>query len=115
MNKEIKEHVRNISDLVNFPTEHIEYLWHLKNNGFEPKIIYDIGACVGHWTKEAKKIWPDAEIILFDALDFVEFLYHEKFPEHKYYLGVLSNSEKFVKFYQDHFNLGENSYYKEIG
>ena len=32
---------------------------------FEPKVIYDIGANVLNWTKEAKQIWNSSEIIVF--------------------------------------------------
>jgi FkbM family methyltransferase len=114
--KEIENHIRYIHSLDLLPEDHVEYLVHLKNNGFEPKVIYDIGSCVGHWTREAEKIWPNAKIILFDALELLEFLYQEKFNNYDYHLGVLSSEDdKTVKFYQDPFNLGGNSYYKEIG
>jgi len=49
------------------PEDHIKYLKSLKANGFEPRVIYDIGSCILHWSKEARKIWPDAKIIAFDA------------------------------------------------
>ena len=46
------------------PYNHKLYLAGLKAKGFEPKVIYDIGACVLHWTKVAQRLWPDARIIL---------------------------------------------------
>jgi hypothetical protein len=84
----------------------------LKNEGFEPNVIYDIGSCVLHWTKEAQKLWPHAKIILFDAFSYAEFLY----KDYDYYIGVLSNVDNdIVKFYQNNYYPGGNSYYREIG
>ena len=59
----------------NIPEKHIKYLHDLKAAGFEPSVIYDIGANVLHWTKNAEKIWPNAKIILFDAYKPCQFLY----------------------------------------
>ena len=79
------------------PKDHIDYLISLKKSGFEPKVIYDIGCCVLHWSKVAKQIWPDAEIILFDAFDDAEFLYQAS--GHKYHIGVLGEIDgKIIKF-----------------
>jgi FkbM family methyltransferase len=107
--------IRHLSDLSNkkcLPDSHINYLKDLKIQGFEPKVIYDIGSCVLHWTTEAKKLWPNAKYILFDAISDVEFLYQN----YDYYLGVLSDVDnKIVKFYQNDYFPGGNSYYREIG
>ena len=99
------------SDLL--PKNHLKFLVKLKNEyGFNPKICYDIGAAVLHWTRHAKKIWNDAEIILFDAFD----PYEELYKDYKYNIGVLSDeNNKIVKFYQNDFFFGGNSYYREIG
>jgi len=78
---------------------------------FEPRVIYDIGSCVLHWTKEAKKLWPDAEYVLFDAFEPAAVLY----TGYKNFVGVLSdNDDKIVKFYQNDHLFGGNSYYKEF-
>ena len=95
-----------------FPKDHIKYLEKLKNTGFKPKIVYDIGCCVLHWTKEIKKLYNDVEVILFDAIDDAEFLY----TDYKYHIGVLSNEDdKIVKWYQNLDEPAGNSYYREIG
>ena len=87
----------NLSNQQLIPTDHVNYLIKLKNDGFEPKVIYDIGSCVLHWTKIAKKLWPNAKIILFDAFQPAEFLY----SGYDYHIGVLSNVDNnIVKFYQ---------------
>ena len=83
---------------------------------FTPRVIYDIGACVLHWTRMAKSIWPEPECITiaFDAIDEVEALYKSKGI--LYHVGVLSDEDnKLVKFYENKEMPGGNSYYKEIG
>lgn len=92
------------------PLNHIQYLESLKAEGFEPKVIYDIGSCVLHWTHEAQKVWPRAKIILFDAFDRAQFLY----KGFDYFIGVLGDvDDKIVKFYQNDQLPGGNSYYRE--
>jgi FkbM family methyltransferase len=39
----------------------------LKNLGFAPSTIYDIGAFHGDWTKEARHIFPSAKYVMFEA------------------------------------------------
>ncbi|MBD1218449.1 MAG: FkbM family methyltransferase [Aphanizomenon flos-aquae Clear-A1] len=110
---ELKQHLTHLSaNPGGLPEAHKDYLRNLKASGFEPKVIYDIGACVLHWTKFAQELWPEAEIILFDAFQPAEFLY----PPHRYNIGVLSDQDnKEVKFYQNDMLPGGNSYYREIG
>ena len=93
------------------PRPHVDFLNYMKDTlQFEPKVIYDIGACVLHWTKEAKKIWPKSQIVLFDAMDATEFLYQD----HLYHVGLLSNEDgNPLKFYENLIEPGGNSYYKE--
>lgn len=92
--------------------KHKEYLLGLKNQGFNPRVIYDIGCCVLHWTNMVKHIFPEAEIILFDAFTEAEFLY----KDYRYHLGVLSKEDEMpVSFYKNADFPGGNSYYKEVG
>jgi FkbM family methyltransferase len=107
--EDIQRHLSHVSELP-FPKDHVAYLKRLKEEGFEPKVIYDIGSCVLHWTKVAKELWPEATFILFDAFAEAEFLY-----EGYYHIGVLSDEEKEVNFYQNEYNPCGNSYYREIG
>ena len=77
-----------------------------------PKVIYDVGACVLHWTTLAKEIWPDAQYIAFEAASSNEFLYKEN--NLQYEIAVLSNEDdKTVTFYQNDEHPGGNSYYRE--
>lgn len=106
------QHLRQLSQIRGMPQAHIGYLKKLKQDGVEPRVIYDIGACVLHWTHEAKKIWPDAEIIVFDAFDQCAFLYEEE--QYDYHAGVLSHTNgNIVKFYQNDMMPTGNSYYRE--
>lgn len=75
-----------------------------------PKVVYDIGACVQHWTRKAKQTWPKSKYYLVDAAKSVErFLKTDP-----YAIVVLSDSDgKIVDFYEDPNNPGGNSYYKE--
>lgn len=78
----------------------------------EPKVIYDIGSCVLHFTRHAKARWRDSQIILFEANKSVEKLYSSQ--GYPYALGVLTEHDNTpLKFYKNEFNLGGNSYYKE--
>jgi FkbM family methyltransferase len=100
------EHVAS-QDLL--PKETVKYL---ENMNIEPKVVYDIGSCVLHWERHARRVWPNAEIYLFEANRDVKKLYDK--TDQKYYLGVLTDIDtKAVKFYKDPMNLGGNSYYKE--
>ena len=38
----------------------------LAGNGFQPDVIYDIGASTGEWARMAAKIWPRAKIYGFE-------------------------------------------------
>lgn len=105
----VKTHLESVAEQDLLPPEHANYL---KTMTCQPKVIYDIGACVLHWTRKAKKAWPNAHYILFDAAQSVEpFL---KKSGESYYLGVLTDQDqKDVTFYEDPDNPGGNSYYKE--
>ena len=97
------------------PSAHKRVLNDIKKH-FTPRVIYDIGACVLHWTRMAKSIWPEPECITiaFDAINEVEALYKSKGI--LYHIGVLSDEDnKLVRFYENKEMPGGNSYYKEIG
>jgi len=103
---------REFSKTGSIPVVHVDYLKKLKADGFEPKVIYDVGACVLHWTREAREIWPNSEICLFEAMESLEFLYKENNLQS--HMGVLSDVDgKEVGFYQNDFHPGGNSYYIE--
>ena len=66
---------------------HAVSLSRLKHVGYEPQVIYDIGAHRGGWVSEATEVFPKAEFFLFEAnSDHVEDL---KATGHKYYIAAL--------------------------
>jgi FkbM family methyltransferase len=93
------------------PKNHINFLEKMNVEfKFKPRVCYDIGAAVLHWTRHAERIWPETKVILFDAFEPSEILY----KTHQYNMGVLSDKDDDeIKFYQNDFYIGGNSYYKE--
>jgi FkbM family methyltransferase len=82
----------------------------LKDAGVEPGVVYDIGACVGQWTKLARTAWPSSKYVLFEAYEPAAFL----FSGEERFVGVLgSRDNEIVKFYQSEEAITGNSYYKE--
>ena len=102
-----KTHLEKVAEQDLLPKAHDEYL---KTMQIEPKVVYDIGACVQHWTRKAKEVWPKAKYYLIDAAKSVEpFLQTDD-----YAIAVLSDTDgKIVDFYEDSNNPAGNSYYKE--
>ena len=60
----IQNHLTDLYNMHCMPQNHVNYLVKLKNEGFEPKVIYDIGSCVLHWTNVAKKIMASRKIYI---------------------------------------------------
>jgi FkbM family methyltransferase len=44
----------------------------LKNRGYAPDTILDIGACQGYWTRECRLIYDKAQYYLFEAINYEE-------------------------------------------
>lgn len=111
---QIQKYLRHLAQWP-FRPEDVAYFRSMKEEkGIEPKVIYDIGSATCMWTREVQPIWPDAEIVMFDAMEHVEFLMKE--TGNKYHIGVLSDeSNKEVDFYENVWQPGGNSYYREIG
>lgn len=106
-------HLKNISRDTPIHPTHKEYLIRLRDEfEFTPSVIYDVGACVLHWTSIAREVWPDANIFLFEAMEESEELFEESgLP---YHIGVYSEiNDKEVTFYKNCTFPGGNSYYME--
>jgi FkbM family methyltransferase len=94
------------------PSDHVFYLRQLKRSGFEPKVIYDVGACVGHWTKVAKTFWPDAQYFSFEAMPEAEPFLAKQGTQ--YNIDVLSDEDgREVKWHQNLKAPWGGSYYCE--
>lgn len=48
----------------------VDRLESLKNKGYYPDTILDIGACWGGWTRSVIKIYNDSNYFLFEAIDY---------------------------------------------
>lgn len=104
-----QDYVTEVANMDLLPVAHAEYL---KTMNVTPKVVYDIGACVLHWTRKAKEVWPAAQYFLFDANDQVEPIM--KASGHPYWIDLLTDVDgKELTFYKKSDNLGGNSYYKE--
>lgn len=80
----------------------------LKQNGYFPDVIFDIGAHVGNWTKEYKRVFGDSKYYLFEAINYNEL---KCFGENAF--NVLLNDEnKEVDWYEMR-NTGD-SIFKEL-
>lgn len=103
-----------ISNNVDLPPEHKNYLYMIATqHKIQPKVIYDIGASVLHWTKFAKQLWPNARIIPFEAMQYADKFYEQNGIVEYINELLTDQDDKEVKFYQDLLNPGGNSYYQE--
>jgi FkbM family methyltransferase len=110
----IEQRLVELHDMPLLPAQHVEYLNKMKQDGIEPKVIYDIGSCVLHWFNRAKEVWTDANIIPFEAMDSVKFLYNEKNIKNYVTGYVLGDTDgDVVEFYENLEHPGGNSVYKE--
>lgn len=110
----IQQRLQELHDMALLPEDHVSYLKKIRDNGFEPNVIYDIGACVLHWTNNAKQVWPNAKIIPFEAMKEVEFLYKNAgFSDYAVGCVLSDKTGDIVEFYQNLENPGGNSLYKE--
>ena len=108
----VSAELQRIHDLRLLPKQHVDYLDTLKQSGFNPRVAYDIGANVLHWTNEAKQIWPDTKFIVFDAMSAASFLYKKSNLD--YVICLLSDTDnKPMDFYLNEMAPAGNSYYKE--
>jgi FkbM family methyltransferase len=91
---------------------HKEYLNKMDIN---PKVIYDIGSCLLHWSRHAKNNWSDSKIYAFDACDdYIDVYESNKHIITNYVIALLSDKDDQEKtFYYVKNNFGGNSYYKE--
>ena len=89
----------------------------LKSNKIDLEVVYDIGAFKGEWTNLVSKTsLKNSKFYLFEAnIENEEFL---KKTNHNYYLEVLSNEIKEVKFFSkvhegDSYYLEKTNFYEE--
>jgi len=109
----VRTRLRELSKMPLLLQSHYDYMVRMRDEfKFEPKVVYDIGACTLHWTIPARIVWPTATFVAFEAMGEAEFLYQEhNIP---YNIGLLSNEDgREYVFHQNLIHPGGNSYYKE--
>jgi FkbM family methyltransferase len=72
----------------------------IKEKGYTPDIIFDIGAYKGTWTDDMLKIYPDAEYLLFEAIDYPELKRFSNKPNFKTFNTILNEKETIVDWYE---------------
>jgi FkbM family methyltransferase len=88
----------------------LQFLTALRNAGLKIQTVYDIGACVGAWSKTVRQVLPEAEFILFEANPAYDA--HLAATGFRHFTTLLSNpGRQFVDFFNGT-NTGD-SYYKE--
>lgn len=89
---------------------HSNAYYRLHAQGFAPQVIYDIGANNGSWTKELKRLWPDANYLLFEPNQE----HRKELGDAPYYVA-LSDTDGVKTFWQStsKFDTG-NSLYREL-
>ena len=84
-------------------------LRNLKNKKLDIKVVYDIGARYGRWSKGVSKIFLKANFYLFEASEKCRpFLAKQRFP---FFIEVLSSRIQDVTFYES--DTPGDSYYKD--
>ena len=72
----------------------------LKQLGYVPDTILDIGAYHGHWTDTMKTIYPGASYYLFEAIDYPELKRFDNISNTFVYNVVLNDKIDTVNWYQ---------------
>lgn len=111
---EEKSRLRSLSKADLLPVNHKLYLAAMKEQQkLNPKVIYDIGACVLHWTNSAKKVWPHSKFVVFEAMKETEFLYQEQNLAYVSGAVLYKKDNEQIEFYQNLTHPGGNSIYRE--
>ncbi len=107
----LERHYEHISKINMVPAQHIDYLYRLKyQHNFNPKVVYDIGSAVLHWSKFARCIWDRSTFYHIDGFDGYENLYKKN--KLNYSIDVISNVKKELIFYENLKEIGSCSYYE---
>lgn len=74
----------------------------LREHGFRPRTIIDVGAAQGLWTDYVAKIFPDSSFLMVDPLSDNEKALKataEKFPRVRYWMGALGREAGELELY----------------
>ena len=88
-----------------------DFILNLKNLGYEPDCILDIGAFLGNWTENIRKIYPGSKYYLFEAINYQELSKYDNDPNITVKNVILNDKIETVDWYEER-NSGD-SFYKE--
>jgi len=83
----------------------------IKNHGYVPDYVFDIGACHGDWTAQCLSIFPNAKYFLFEPITYSNLDRFRYSDNINVYNELLFDSEKEVDFYE--MRNSEDSIFKE--
>ena len=72
----------------------------LKQHGYFPDTILDIGAHHGNWTNDMRQIYPDSKYCLFEAIDYLELNRFKYDTNVKVHNILLNDKKEEVNWYQ---------------
>jgi FkbM family methyltransferase len=84
-----------------------QHLSLLKDKGYTPDTILDIGAYHGHWTHNMLSIYPNAQYLLFEAIDYKELEYYNDARNIQQFHVLLYSREAEVDWYEQR-NTGDS-------
>jgi len=75
-------------------------IFNLREKGYVPNIIFDIGAYEGNWTREVLKIYPKRKYLLFEPIEYIELDDLKKKENIKVFHELLNDSNTVVDWYE---------------
>lgn len=81
----------------------------LKEKGYKPDLILDIGAYHGNWTDDMIKIYPGSKYLLYEAIDYNELNKFNNSLNIKKYNCLLNNTVEEVNWYEQK-NTGDSMF-----
>lgn len=72
----------------------------LKNKGYNPDYIFDIGACQGNWTQQCLSIFPNSTYYLFEPINYQHLDRFKNISNIHVFNELLFDAEKEVNFYE---------------
>jgi len=72
----------------------------IKEQGYKPDIILDIGAHHGNWTRSMMSIYEESQYYLFEAIAYDQLLCLSVLPNIKQYNVLLNDTAKEVDWYE---------------
>ena len=75
-------------------------IFNLREKGYVPNIIFDIGAYEGNWTREVLKIYPKRKYLLFEPIEYIELDDLKKKENIKVFHELLNESNTVVDWYE---------------